>query len=247
MAAKQFATNCKFFLHAQGSIGIILFVDMEIMSIRAFISKTFIGILSLVATASMLSAGEPLCQKISLVSADPSTAAQTTGYAVSAGTTTVVVSLPKIESIGSLSFMNKGAAGRVTIFASPTKLSAKSNRWEQIGSQALTGGAVKALVRPNEARYIKLTFEVNAPGEISRLGVFATSTIASRKANAYALLAADSEGVESDGKSVVDGKDLGESKDIPSEGDEAPAEGPPPGLPDPPPFTFVPVLVPTSP
>ena len=219
------------------------------MNIRVYLSKAWIGILSLVVSTAMLSAGEPLCQKISLVSIDPSTSVRTTGYAVSRGTTTVIVSLPKTESIGRLSFINKGAAGRVVVFASPTKLSADSNRWEHIATQSLNDGVVKALVRPNDARYIKLTFEVSQPGEISRLGIFATSTIASRKANVYALLAADSanEGVESDGKAVVDGKDLAESKDIPSEGAEAPAEGPPPGLPDPPPFTFVPVLVPTSP
>jgi hypothetical protein len=236
-------------LQAGAGFHIIVFVDMEIMSKRMYLSKAWIGLFSLVASTAMLSAGEPVCQKISLVSINPNTSVRTNGYAVSRGTTTLVVSLPKIESVGSLSFVNKGAAGRVVVFASPTKLPADSNRWEHVATQSLTDGVVKALVRPNDARYIKITFEASQSGEISRLGVFAISTIASRKANVYALMATDSagEGVESDGKSVVDGKDLAESKDIPSEGAEAPAEGPPPGLPDPPPFTFVPVLVPTSP
>ena len=57
--------------------------------------------------------------------------------------------------------------------------------------------------------------------------------------------------IESDGKTMVDGKDLGSgkdfSKDMPEEGPESPAEGPPPALPPPPPFTFVPELLPLSP
>jgi hypothetical protein len=64
----------------------------------------------------------------------------------------------------------------------------------------------------------------------------------------------DRELSESDGKEMVDAKDMVDSKDakdIPGEGmderAEPPGEGPPPSLPQPPPFTFVPQLVPTSP
>lgn len=53
--------------------------------------------------------------------------------------------------------------------------------------------------------------------------------------------------MDSDGKTMQDGKDAKDYKEMPAEGPEAPAEGPPPGLPDPPPFTFVPEIVPTSP
>jgi hypothetical protein len=45
---------------------------------------------------------------------------------------------------------------------------------------------------------------------------------------------------QSDGKTMMDGKTMIDSKDMPG-------EGPPPTLPQPPPFTFVPVLVPNSP
>jgi hypothetical protein len=53
--------------------------------------------------------------------------------------------------------------------------------------------------------------------------------------------------MDSDGKTMQDGKDAKDAKDIPAEGPESPAEGPALGLPDPPPFTFVPEIVPTSP
>jgi hypothetical protein len=50
-----------------------------------------------------------------------------------------------------------------------------------------------------------------------------------------------------DSKDVADSKDVSDSKDIPEEGPpQPPAEGPPPSLPKPPPFTFIPQLVPTS-
>jgi hypothetical protein len=47
-----------------------------------------------------------------------------------------------------------------------------------------------------------------------------------------------------DGKEA---KDLGEGKEAKEMPEEGPAEGPPPNLPDPPPFVFVPEIVPTSP
>jgi hypothetical protein len=168
------------------------------------------------------------------------------GVALDSGKTTIVLSLSATETISAVSFVNSGAKGRITVSASSVNLATNSPRWQQVTSDLLADGTVKSLVRPNDARYLKVTFEVTQPGQISRLGVYATSTVASRHAKHYALLAADStNAVESDGKAIADGKDLGEGKDIPAE--EAPAEGPPPGLPDPPPFVFVPVLVPTSP
>jgi hypothetical protein len=54
------------------------------------------------------------------------------------------------------------------------------------------------------------------------------------------------EGIASEGKAVAEGfKELGAGKEMPEEG--PPAEGPPPNLPAPPPFTFVPEIVPVSP
>jgi hypothetical protein len=53
--------------------------------------------------------------------------------------------------------------------------------------------------------------------------------------------------VAADSKDRADSKDMSDSKDIPEEGPtQPPSEGPPPRLPDPPPFTFIPQLVPAS-
>ena len=61
----------------------------------------------------------------------------------------------------------------------------------------------------------------------------------------------DSTAQTSDGKTMLDGKTVIDAKDMPGEGPaeepQSPGEGPAPSLPQPPPFTFVPVLVPISP
>jgi len=51
----------------------------------------------------------------------------------------------------------------------------------------------------------------------------------------------------SDSKDVADSKDVSDNKDIPEEAPpQPPAEGPPPSLPNTPPFTFIPQLTPQS-
>lgn len=56
---------------------------------------------------------------------------------------------------------------------------------------------------------------------------------------------------QNDGKDFADGKSILDDKNIPREGPggepEAPREGPPPALPNVPPFTFIPQVAPTSP
>ena len=61
----------------------------------------------------------------------------------------------------------------------------------------------------------------------------------------------DNTAQSSDGKTMLDGKTVIDAKDMPGEGPaeepQSPGEGPAPSLPQPPPFTFVPVLVPQIP
>ena len=83
-----------------------------------------------------------------------------------------------------------------------------------------------------------------------RGGTFTIAEVAALGAADQKLLAASAESGERwtrdnktvpDGKTVLDGKTF-EAKDIPAEG---PPEIPPPGLPQPPPFNFIPVQLPT--
>ena len=158
----------------------------------------------------------------------------TVSYALPDGQTELVLSLSKIENIDIVSFLNNGAAGTVTIATSNSKLAVASPRWHQIAKQALTPKVTKIKFGPTEAKYVKFTFNVAKSGRIADLGVYSSPTPSLIVANTS--LADGSEGL-ADGK---DAKDFGgkEAKEVA----EAPAEGPPPNLPDPPPFVFVPLI-----
>jgi hypothetical protein len=103
----------------------------------------------------------------------------TIGYALSNGSKTLLITLSKIENIDSVSFLNHGAKGEMTIAISNTKLPADSPQWHVVAKQELAGAAVKAKVGPSEAKYVKLTFNVSAPGRIAALGVYSPPTVAS--------------------------------------------------------------------
>lgn len=161
---------------------------------------------------------------MALLSQDPAL-----GYALASGSKTILITLSKIENLDSISFLNQGAKGVVTIATSNSKLSANSDRWHILAQQELTGETMKAKVGPNEAKYVKLTFYVTEAGRIADLGVYSCRSISLGQ-------------VESDGKTMLDGKDAKDfSKEMPEEG--PPAEGPPPRLDGPPPFVFVPEIV----
>jgi hypothetical protein len=114
----------------------------------------------------------------------------TVGYALSNGSRTLLISLSKIENIESISFLNHGVKGDVTIATSNTKLPVDSEQWHVVSQQELTGDAMNAKVGPAEAKYIKLTFNVSEPGRIAALGVYSSPTVAAftmprpRKVNA---------------------------------------------------------------
>jgi hypothetical protein len=164
----------------------------------------------------------------------------TVSYALPGGRTEVVLSLSKIENIDIVSFLNNGAAGVVTIATSNSKLAVGSSQWHQIAKQALTQKVTKIKIGPTEAKYVKFTFNVVKSGRIADLGVYSTPTPSLMVANTN--LAGGSEG-STDGK---DAKDFGGGKEAKEVAEGPPAEGPPPTLPDPPPFVFVPQIVPVS-
>jgi len=102
----------------------------------------------------------------------------TTGYALSSGNKTLVITLSKIESIDSISFLNHGVKGSVKIATSNSKLPADSAQWHLVSEQELTGAAFHAKVGPGEAKYVKLTFSVIEPGRIASLGVYSAPSVA---------------------------------------------------------------------
>lgn len=101
----------------------------------------------------------------------------TVGYALPSGKTTLLVSLPKIENIESLSFLNAGAKGDITVETSNAKLPADSPQWQNAVQQELSSDAVKAKIGPGEAKYVRVTFDVTEPGRIAGFGVYSTPAV----------------------------------------------------------------------
>ena len=101
----------------------------------------------------------------------------TIGYGLANGATTVIVSLPNIENVESLGFLNNGARGTVAIATSSAQLPADSPQWHNAGQQELSAGAVKSKIGPSEAKYVKLTFNVTQPGRIAGFGLYSTPAV----------------------------------------------------------------------
>ena len=184
-----------------------------------------------VGSLQLAAASEDSIAQAALISEHP-----TTAYTLADGRTDFVLSLSKIENIDLISFLNNGAAGTVTIATSNSKLAAGSPQWHEIARQDLTAQATKIKVGPTEAKYIKFSFNVAKSGRIADLAVYAAVNLTVANAN----LAGASEG-SVDGK---DAKDFGGGKEAKEVAEGPPAEGPPPNIPDPPPFVFVPEISP---
>jgi hypothetical protein len=218
------------------------FVAMEIMSapfsrFYRIVALTFCLILvqTLVATAGQLalnnvarvSVGARVDDKIAeaaLISGQPGV-----GYALLDGQTELVLSLSRIENIDIVSFLNNGTKGTVTVATSNSKLATGSLQWHQIAKQDLTANVTKIKLGPTEAKYVKFTFNVAKSGRIAELAVYSTTKLT--LANTALV----------DGK---DAKDFGGGKEAKEVAEGPPEEGPPPNLPDPPTFVFVPILSP---
>ncbi|MEP6810403.1 MAG: hypothetical protein ABI992_09185 [Chthoniobacterales bacterium] len=103
-----------------------------------------------------------------LLSGDP-----TKSYSLPAGRTVLLVALPKIENISNVLFANEGAQGNVTIATASAKLSSDSPQWRDNKRQDLGVEGVKVQTGAAEAKYVRLTFDLTAPGQIAGLGIYA--------------------------------------------------------------------------
>ncbi len=101
----------------------------------------------------------------------------TVGYALPAGVTTVLVSLPKIENVGRISFSNQGTTGEIAIATSSAKLPMSSPQWHTVVEEPLKSDGLQTSLGPTDAKYIRLTFNVNQPGRLAGFGVYSTGQI----------------------------------------------------------------------
>jgi len=250
LGEKYFEGSEDLYCQEGSSLAIILFVAMEIMSAHfcRFFRIEVIACGILIATGLQLSAqhspayarnlarfsagariDDNLAQ-IALVSDHP-----TVGYSLPEGTTELVLALSKIENFDLISLANQNTIGTVAISTSNSKLAVGSPQWHQVAQQCFSPNVTKIKVGPTEAKYVKFTFKVAKAGRIADLAVYSTAI----PNLTVAAMAGGAEGAI-DGRDVKDFKDSKEAKEVA----EAPAEGPPPLLPDPPPFVFVPEVSP---
>jgi hypothetical protein len=121
-----------------------------------------------------------------LLSGDPAAA-----YTLPAGTTTLLVALPQIENVDSISFLNEGAKGSVTVATSNAKLPADSPQWHNALQQELSAEGIDAKVGPSEAKYVRLTFNITEPGKIGGFGVYSTPQVSDFTRSRSSKTAAD--------------------------------------------------------
>ena len=101
----------------------------------------------------------------------------TTGYRLPAGASSILVSLPNIENIQTIAFLNDGAKGEMAITVSSADVPENSPAWRRIDNLALAPGAVATKVGPGEAKYVKLSFKIDQPGRIAAFGIYATPAL----------------------------------------------------------------------
>ena len=100
----------------------------------------------------------------------------TLSYPLPEGATTFVVSFPRVSALDRFTLVNENAAaqGDLTVAVSNYRLSAQSDRWNEVSTGTAFSG--KRLIDLSllgiEARYVKLTFNVEKGGRIAALGLY---------------------------------------------------------------------------
>ena len=94
-------------------------------------------------------------------------------YTLGAGSTSLILTLNKIELLNRLSFTNQGAGGKVTVSVSDTKLPFDSAAWHAAGAaETFRGnGVVDCDLGSVEARYVKVDFATVESGRLAMLSL----------------------------------------------------------------------------
>ena len=103
-------------------------------------------------------------------------------YALPAGTTSMILSLSKIEIVNHFDFVNDAAEGKVTVSVSSAKLPFDSSEWrEVVGAQSFDGRQlIPCDLGSVEARYVKIDFTARTAGRIAGFNLFGLSNRVSK-------------------------------------------------------------------
>src|SRR6266480_395828 len=209
------------------------------------------------ARTIFVSSGDDLKLANNMIDGQPGTAY---AFAANDATPATIIDLGRFVSVNRISTSSAPVSAFVTFYvlgALPADYTGNSASALRIDSQMLAAfktvgtssddGSVAVNFEETTGRYVMLVWTPstqNANFSVAEVAVFGPASNAK-------LLAANTTGGSSDDKTVRDSKDTKDfSKEIPGEGpaeEQAPGEGPAPELPLPPPFVFIPKVVPTSP
>jgi len=185
------------------------------------------------------------------------------GFSVEDRSPTAVIDLGKVCTLSQLSAIYSARAGVVDFYVmqslpgakdgdAPESLKIDSSalaRLKSVGAVIDDGSQGRGSIKfpATTGRYVMLKWTPAAHADSPFTVAEITATGPSRENLLASNVNFSNNRTTLDSKDVPDSKDVADSKDIPEEVPPAPpAEGPPPTLPNPPPFTFIPQLVPTS-
>jgi hypothetical protein len=210
------------------------------------------------ARTIFVSSGDDLKLAYNMIDGQPATAY---AFAANDAAPAAIIDLGRFVSVNRISTSSTPGSVTVTFYvlgALPADNTGNLASALRIDSQTLaafkmvgTGsddgsGRVAVNFEETIGRYVVLVWKPstqNANLSVAEVAVFGPASNAR-------LLAANTSGNRSDDKTVRDSKETKEFKEIPGEGpaeEQAPGEGPAPELPRPPPFVFIPRVLPTSP
>jgi len=209
------------------------------------------------ARTIFVSSGDDLKLANNMIDGQPGTAY---AFAANDAAPATIIDLGRFVSVNRISTSSTPGSAVVTFYvlgALPADYTGNSASALRIDSHMLAAfktvgtssddGNVAVNFEETTGRYVMLVWTPstqNANFSVAEVAVFGPASNAK-------LLAANTTGGSSDDKTVRDSKDTKDfSKEIPGEGpaeEQAPGEGPAPELPRPPPFVFIPKVVPTSP
>jgi len=175
---------------------------------------------------------------------------------------TTIVDLGRTTSLCRISAAYTSRGGKVDFYVlanipgavaanadtAPANLHIKDSDLHLVGSFFDDGSGRAAIDFPETTgRYVMVKW---TPAQTSgNLSVAEVAAFGGREENDV-LASNKTHNDSSDGKTMIDSKDMGDAKDMPGEGPEdTPGEGPDnagPGLPQPPPFVFIPEVLPVS-
>jgi len=211
------------------------------------------------ARTIFVSSGDDLKLANNMIDGQPGTAY---AFAANDAAPAAIIDLGRSVPVNRISTFSTPGSAVVTFYvlgALPADNTGNPASAVRIDSQRLTAlktvgtssddgsGRVAVNFEETTGRYVMLVWTPSAQNanlSVAEVAVFGPASNAR-------LLAANTGGNRSDDKTVRDSKDTKDfSKDIPGEGpaeEQAPGEGPAPELRRPPPFVFIPKVVPTSP